>query len=183
MTLARLALAERRPRVALASLQALEASAAESGAIRNLVEIAVLIALCRAALNQRTFAVESLQRALDLAEEENYRRVFLDEGERIVPLLEALAPHSTYAASLLADLHGSGAAARAETLDAPIERLTPREVEILRALASGSSNQDIAERFVLTVGTVKGHVNHILGKLNARNRTEAVARARELGLI
>jgi LuxR family maltose regulon positive regulatory protein len=66
----------------------------------------------------------------------------------------------------------------------PVQHLlTPREQEILTLIADGASNQEIGERLVVTVGTVKGHVNHILDKLEARNRTEAVARARELGLL
>jgi LuxR family maltose regulon positive regulatory protein len=61
--------------------------------------------------------------------------------------------------------------------------LTARELEILALMANGASNQETAGRLVVTVGTVKGHVNHILDKLDARNRTEAVARARHLGLL
>jgi LuxR family maltose regulon positive regulatory protein len=63
------------------------------------------------------------------------------------------------------------------------ERLTAREMEILTLIAQGLSNQQIADRLVLSVGTVKGHITHVLGKLNARSRTEAVARARSLGLL
>jgi LuxR family maltose regulon positive regulatory protein len=64
-----------------------------------------------------------------------------------------------------------------------IEQLTPRELEVLEMLAAGRSNQAIASRLVVTPDTVKKHVSHILGKLGAANRTEAVARARDLGLI
>ena len=64
-----------------------------------------------------------------------------------------------------------------------IDPLTIREVEVLRLLAAGRSNQAIADQFVVTLNTVKKHVGHVLGKLGAANRTEAVARARELGLI
>jgi LuxR family maltose regulon positive regulatory protein len=63
------------------------------------------------------------------------------------------------------------------------ERLSERELEVLRLMARGASNQAIADQLVITVGTVKSHINHILGKLEARNRTEAVARAREQRLI
>ncbi len=63
------------------------------------------------------------------------------------------------------------------------EHLSERELEVLRLMARGASNHEIAERLVITVGTVKSHINHILGKLEAHNRTEAVARARELGLL
>ncbi|HYX61066.1 MAG TPA: LuxR C-terminal-related transcriptional regulator [Streptosporangiaceae bacterium] len=64
-----------------------------------------------------------------------------------------------------------------------VEPLTNRELEVLGMLAAGQSNQAIASQFVVTLDTVKKHVSHVLGKLGAANRTEAVARARELGLI
>jgi LuxR family maltose regulon positive regulatory protein len=64
-----------------------------------------------------------------------------------------------------------------------VEQLTGRELEILALLAAGQSNQNIASRLVISLDTVKKHVSHLLGKLGARNRTEAVARGRELGLI
>ena len=64
-----------------------------------------------------------------------------------------------------------------------IEPLTGRELEVLRLLAAGRSNQDIARELVVTLDTVKKHVSHILGKLGGSNRTEAVARARQLDLI
>ena len=61
--------------------------------------------------------------------------------------------------------------------------LTSRELEVLKMLAAGRSNQAIARELVVTLDTVKKHVGHVLGKLGAANRTEAVARARELSLI
>ncbi len=64
-----------------------------------------------------------------------------------------------------------------------VEPLTSRELEVLRLLAAGSSNQAIARELVVTLDTVKKHVGHVLGKLGAANRSEAVARARELNLI
>ena len=64
-----------------------------------------------------------------------------------------------------------------------VEQLTSRELEVLEMLASGRSNQAIASELVITLDTVKKHVSHVLGKLGAANRTEAVTRARELGLI
>ena len=64
-----------------------------------------------------------------------------------------------------------------------IEELTSRELEVLEMLAAGRSNQAIASQLVVTLNTVKKHVSHLLGKLGAANRTEAVARARQLGLI
>ena len=63
------------------------------------------------------------------------------------------------------------------------EPLTDRELEVLRLLAAGKSNQRIAHDLVVALDTVKKHVTHVLGKLGAANRTEAVARARQFGLI
>ncbi len=67
--------------------------------------------------------------------------------------------------------------------DSELSSLSEREREILRIIAAGASNQEIADQLVITVGTVKGHINHILGKLDVTNRTEAVAKARKLGLV
>ena len=64
-----------------------------------------------------------------------------------------------------------------------MEPLSDRELEVLRLIAGGASNQAIATTLMISIGTVKSHINHILGKLESRNRTEAVARARALGLI
>ena len=64
-----------------------------------------------------------------------------------------------------------------------VEQLTSRELEVLGMLAAGKSNQAIANQLVVALDTVKKHVSHLLGKLGAANRTEAVTRARELGLI
>ena len=64
-----------------------------------------------------------------------------------------------------------------------IEPLSRREVEVLRLIAQGFSNQEISERLVIALDTVKGHNRKIFGKLHVQRRTEAVARARELGLL
>ena len=64
-----------------------------------------------------------------------------------------------------------------------VEQLTSRELEVLAMLAAGRPNQAIARELVVSLDTVKKHVGHVLGKLGAANRTEAVARARQLGLI
>ena len=90
-------------------------------------------------------------------------------------LLEAFAgPHSG---------PRSRPGATAAAVPGLVEQLTSRELEVLRMLAAGRSNQAIAADLVVTLNTVKKHVSHLLDKLGATNRTEAVARARELGLI
>jgi LuxR family transcriptional regulator, maltose regulon positive regulatory protein len=103
---------------------------------------------------------------------------------------------SLYVARLLAAIQASGgnehgaagargasAARDSHPLPPGVEALTPREVEVLRLLAAGASNQRIADELTVSIGTVKAHTSHILGKLGAGNRTEAVARARHLGLL
>jgi LuxR family maltose regulon positive regulatory protein len=64
-----------------------------------------------------------------------------------------------------------------------IEPLSERELEVLELVAQGLSNRQIAERLFITVGTVKSHAHNIYGKLAVQRRTEAIARARELGLV
>jgi LuxR family maltose regulon positive regulatory protein len=111
-------------------------------------------------------------------------RVLL-EGAAAVPLLRLAAErgvHAVFAAYLL-DLLGAGAEPRPVLVPDTGETLTPREVEILRLIVAGASNRAIAERLVITEGTVKGHIHHIFCKLDVTSRTEAAARAHELGLI
>jgi LuxR family maltose regulon positive regulatory protein len=142
--------------------------------------------------------VSSLANTLALACPQGYIRVFADEGPPMAALLSRLtAAQRTGQApriplGCLARLQrafsrepaappGSGQGTAA--WPGLIEPLTAREVEVLEMLAAGRSNQAIADQFVVTLDTVKKHVSHILGKLGAASRTEAVARARELGLI
>ena len=78
---------------------------------------------------------------------------------------------------------GGRSAQTAPAVAGLIEPLTERELEVLRLLAAGRRNRDIAQELVVTVETVKKHTSHIFDKLGATNRTEAVTRARELGLV
>ena len=88
-----------------------------------------------------------------------------------------------YLARLRSAFGAEPAAPDAAAVPGLIDPLTSRELEVLQMLAAGKSNQAIASQLVVTLDTVKKHVSHLLGKLGAANRTEAVARARELGLI
>jgi LuxR family maltose regulon positive regulatory protein len=140
------------------------------------IEIRVLQAL--AAVDE-TQALAHLSEALAAAQPEGYVRVFIDQGTALIPLLRKAAqrgPAQGYAARLLS-------AMTAPTAQPLSERLSERELEVLRLVAVGKSNREIADELVLATGTVKKHLSNIFGKLNAQNRTECVARARELQLL
>lgn len=136
-----------------------------------------------------TAAVATFERALALAASQGYTLLFLEAGTAVVPLLQAVAgqqenPLQPYAQRLLAAFRQHAA-----TISQPgeaaglVEPLTPREMEVLHRIAAGDSNRAIANALVITVRTVKKHAGNIYGKLNVSSRTQAVARARELGLL
>ena len=200
LVLARVLLAHDRPGPALALLERLHAAAAAQGRIGSVIEIRALQALALAASgDDAAAAVDALAEALTLGHAEGYIRVFADEGAPMRALLGRLvaAQRTEHAAArtvpldyLARLLHafdeqhtepGSGRATAA--LPGLVEPLTTREVEVLGLLGAGKSNPRIAEELVVTVDTVKKHVSHVLDKLGATNRTEAVTRARQLGLI
>jgi len=199
LMLARALLAQDRPGPALTLLQRLLATAASQGRTGSVIEIQALRALALAARGDHASALGALTEALTPACPQGYVRVFADEGVPMRALLTQLsatrkdqrAPvrdiHPRYLAALVRACGQAGAAPppRQATAAPPgmAEPLTDREVEVLRLLAAGRSNQRIAHDLVVALDTVKKHVTHILGKLGAANRTEAVARARQLGLI
>jgi LuxR family transcriptional regulator, maltose regulon positive regulatory protein len=199
LVLARVLLAQDRPGPALTLLQRLLATAASQDRIGSVIEIQALRALALAACGDHAGALGALAEAVTLASPRGYVRVFADEGAPMRALLTRLSAAEKdergpardidpdYLAGLLRASGQAGAAPpsrrAAAALPGMIEPLTGRELEVLRLLAAGRSNQRIAHELVVALDTVKKHVTHILGKLGAANRTEAVARARQLGLI
>jgi LuxR family transcriptional regulator, maltose regulon positive regulatory protein len=188
---ARVHLAQGNPSAALAVLEQwrglVEARRWEDARLKVLV----LQALTLQAQGEANQAVSLLVNALALAEPGGFVRVFVDEGLPMSRLLSAAAPGARmpdYIGKLVAicqaEVRRSEAAddvpARAQSLVEPLSR---REEEVLQLIAKGLSNQEIAGQLVLAVETVKGHNKRIFGKLQVQRRTEAVARARELGLL
>jgi LuxR family maltose regulon positive regulatory protein len=130
-------------------------------------------------------ALQYLREALAMAQPEGYIRIFLDRDEPMKLLLERYKPESgelkEYVQTLLAAFGGeSTQGSRTQPL---VEAMSERELEILRLMATGLSNREIAERLFITVGTAKSHVHHILEKLGTESRMQAAAKARELGLV
>ena len=136
-------------------------------------------------------ALEILEQALYLAEEEGFVRTFLDEGEPMMQLLYEASSRGIlpeYTGQLLAAYASSKPAHMSIKKPAKdqmelVEPLSDREVEVLTLIAEGLSNQEIAGRLYISLSTVKGHTSNIYGKLVVHNRTQAVMRGKELGII
>ena len=199
LVLARVLLAQDQPGEALALLDRLLQAAATQDRADSLIEIGALRALALAAAGQEGAALDALAGALTLACPQRYVRAFADEGPPMAALLARLigARQNEPAAAepllgCLARLQRAFGRKPAAPLvprrgiaavPGLVEPLTPRELDVLRLLAAGQTNQRIARELVLTLDTVKKHVSHVLAKLGAANRTQAVSRARELDLI
>jgi LuxR family transcriptional regulator, maltose regulon positive regulatory protein len=146
--------------------------------------------LAHQARNHRAAALDVLARALAFGEPEGFVRTFVDAGEPMARLLYAaierdIAPH--YAGRLLTHFRDldrpDDAGVTALQAEALIEPLSEREIEVLALIAGGLTNAEIAHRLVITLSTVKGHTSNIYGKLGVSSRTQAVAKARALGLL
>jgi LuxR family maltose regulon positive regulatory protein len=185
LTAVRVLLALGQPTEALPLLARLLEAAEKAGRMRSLIEILALQALALRARGDADRALSALERALALAQPEGYVRTFVNEGEALARLLHrvlmrGIAPG--YVSELLAASGGS-AQPGAPVAQALVEVLTEREMEVLRLIAAGLSNREIARELVVAVSTVKSHINHIYGKLDVKNRTQAIARAQTLGLL
>jgi LuxR family maltose regulon positive regulatory protein len=191
LLLARLFILQGRVAEALDLLESLLAQAQQLVRIDLTIEIQILRALACQAVGQEAQAVTALAEALSLAEPGGHLRIFLDEGEPMARLLRqassrGIAP--AYTAKLLAAFGGPESAGvgkepsylRAQPLTEP---LSERELEVLRLLAAGLSNPEIADELCIAVSTVRSHCKSIYGRLDVHKRWDAVQRGRELGLI
>jgi len=199
LVLARVLLAQDQSQTALRLLGRLLAVAESQGRTGSIIEIRALRALALAAAGGQA-AVEELAGTLALAAPQGYVRVFADEGPPMAALLGQVATahrdgqpaaRQVPLGHLAAVLRACAPTGRAPetgrsgrtTIPGLTEPLTARETQVLHLLAVGAPNQQIADDLVVTLATVKKHITHLLGKLGAANRTEAAARARQLGLI
>jgi LuxR family maltose regulon positive regulatory protein len=180
---ARLLIAQNRAGEALALLVPLHQMVEAKGRTGCVLEILLLQALAHQAQDDVAQAKVVLEKALALAERDGHIRLFVDEGPAMAKLLEKMKADETmreYTGQLLAAFAKEETVAPSSVL---IEPLSDRELEVLHLIAAGSSNQQIAEELVLTVGTVKWHLSNIYSKLGVNSRTQAVAQARELRLL
>jgi LuxR family transcriptional regulator, maltose regulon positive regulatory protein len=165
-------------------------AAEKAGWVYETIKTLVLQALVFAESSDKDKASQALERALALAEPGGFVRIFLDEGPPMAQLLSETAARgmmTNYIGRLLTafecDAQPSEAKPDLSTSQPLIDPLTQRELDILRLIAQGLSNQTISQRLFLALSTVKGHNRIIFDKLQVQSRTEAVARARELGLL
>jgi LuxR family maltose regulon positive regulatory protein len=202
LVLARVLLAQQAPDRAVELLGRLHELAVAHGRVGSLIEVLALQALALEAAGDQDAGLAALGQALRLAAPEGYLRVFLEQGALMAALLGKLltspAKAQAVAATPLARAHldrliqafaRQGLAVLAHPRPGGamtpglVEPLSARELEVLSLLADGRSNQAIAEELVISLDTVKRHVSHVLDKLGAANRSQAVSRARALGLL
>jgi LuxR family transcriptional regulator, maltose regulon positive regulatory protein len=190
---------------ALYLLDGLMTDASEKARMSSVLEILVVRALALRAQGNIPDAVATLVRALELGAPESYVRRFVDEGPAMLSLLqtvdaEALARVPDYVHLLLSAFAGEQAtgvrpaATESHGRLVPVsslhssrfaleESLSERELEVLRLIATGRSNAEVAQALVIAVSTVKTHTNSIFSKLGVTSRTQAIARAHDLQLI
>ena len=186
----RVLLAQGDPSAALALLSSLRQQMEAKDWQDERLKVMVLQAVALRAHSEKDKAVQLLGEALTLAEPGGFIRIFVDEGAPMAQLLLEAASHGVmqeYIGKLLAAFE----AEKRKSEDKPdlppaqplIDPLSQRELKILQLIAQGLSNRDIGERLFLALDTIKGHNRKIFDKLQVQSRTEAIARARELGLL
>ena len=200
LMLARVLLTTGAPDRAFRLLERLRTQAVAQERTGSVIQVRALQAIALESCGDEPAALAALAVALTLAAPEGYLRVFVDEGAALAALLRTLvtAPARARAAAhvppaylrrLLHAFEQAGQAIRppgpgnAAVLPGLAAALSGRELEVLALLTAGKTNQAIASELVIALDTVKRHVTHIFGKLGVANRTQAVIRARELGLL
>jgi LuxR family maltose regulon positive regulatory protein len=184
-------IAQRRAQDALPILERLLKDTQRDGRGLDVIGLWVWRALALQSLGRNEAAIDVLAQAVVQAAPEHCVRPFLDVGPAVGRLLQELVPrdggggfahalYDAFTAEVSGQAKGRSSTARTSAL---IEPLSDRELEVLRLIAEGLSNKEIAERLLIGVGTVKWYAVAIYGKLGVGSRTRAVARARELDLL
>jgi LuxR family maltose regulon positive regulatory protein len=191
IALARILVARKQYDDATGLLERLLEPAETGGHVSRAIEILNLQALAFHARGDTTQAMSRLERALAIAEPGGFIRTFVDEGPPMAHLLHkaarsGIAPQYTrrlLAAFPVAEPEHAESPETQATQTQLVEPLSERELEVLELLAAGLTNREIATRLFLAVNTVKAHTRNIYGKLDVHNRTQAVVRSRQLGLL
>jgi LuxR family maltose regulon positive regulatory protein len=156
------------------------------GRTARVMEVLLLQALVWQARGEVDRALGFLEQALEMPHAGDYIRLFADEGKPMMELLQYAASRGfqfQFVKRLLPMFNHVDENISATIIQPFIEPLSERELEILHHLSKGLSNQTIADKLYVSLAAVKWHARNIYGKLNVNNRTQAVARARELGIL
>jgi LuxR family maltose regulon positive regulatory protein len=185
-------------RRALTLLDQLRVKVDRADLVWSRVKILTLQGVANQLLDDLPRALEGLDQALVLAQPQRYIRLFIDEGPPVADLLRQLPARTRapeYVATLLDAFNSHGSRSAPGPVHAPArspagpaglpvaEPLTERELDVLRLLAAGRSNPEIARALYVEVNTVKTHVKNLYGKLGVHSRMQVVKHARELGLL
>ena len=196
VTIARVRLAQGRHDEARHLLARTRVAQEASGAVADLISIGVLEAVGAEASGHRAEALRALRQAVELAAPGGYVRRFVDDGQslvRLLPLVRASAPE--FVDGLIAAFEAGpteagafkpqsrGTSVWSDADGQLLETLTARELDVLRLMAQGASNADIAAGLTVSLGTAKWHVGHVIAKLGATSRTQALVRAQQVGLV
>jgi len=174
---------------AIEFLERMRSIAESSGAGRYRIEIMILTSLAQDALGETERALSTLNKALTLGEPEAFIRAFVDGGEPVRLLLCELekrktsVPHARKVLQSMGDQEEVGITAGVSSTDGLFEPLSEREKEVLNLLATHLSSTEIADQLVIAASTVRSHIKNIYSKLRVHSRTEAVEKARKIGLL
>ena len=193
---ARLLVAEGAPERALDILDVLMSETEQNQHNRHLVEALLVCGDALALQGRHEECVERLERAVNVAADAGFVRLFAEESSRLqallleLPALQSQGSWQRSLKSMLQSQENPDTTGQEETKPATIskeqdlaEPLSQRELEVLELINAGGANKDIAVRMGIAPATVKAHIRNLYGKLGVGRRTEALARARELGLL
>jgi LuxR family maltose regulon positive regulatory protein len=183
---ARLLTAQGDPEDAVALLERLVARAEADGRQRDIIACLVLIALAQQDQFELDAAVAALDRALELGTAGGFLGMFVEEGQPLARLLKVAQRRgvATAISQQVLEALGAGETAPAKIYHQElVEPITARELDVLRLIAVGLSNKEIGDELFISVSTVKRHITNLYGKLGTSTRTEALQKARQLGLL
>lgn len=191
LVLARIQIARGQYKESIILLEKLLQAAQSQGFVSRVIEILILKALALQESENSALAISDIKNALSLAEQSGFFRIFLDEGTQIAQLLYKTVQQGDttgYASRVLLGFN-----AQEKKISPPkdlqtygeelIEPLSDREIDVLKLIAEGLTNQEIAVRLFISTNTVKVHIRHIFGKLNTNSRLQTVSKAKDMGIL